>query len=89
MSSEAASKSARGRDAGGLRQALAGLAIQLAAMARAVGGICVAGRSERVHAAMSDCELKDLGLERDQLRPTPVRAAAARFGSIQRPSPFM
>ena len=89
MSSVAVSKSARGRDAGGLRQVLAGLAIQLAAVARAVGGFCVTGRSERVHAAMSDCELKDLGLERDQLRPTPVRAAAARLGSIRRASPFM
>jgi hypothetical protein len=85
----AISEARRGRDAGGFRQVLAGLAIQLTAMARAVGGICAAGRSQRVHAAMSDCELKDLGLERDQLRPPPVRAAAARLGSIRRPSPFM
>ena len=89
MSNVAVSKPARGRDAGGLRQVLAGLAMQLAAMARALGGICAAGRSQGLHAAMSDCELRDLGLERDQLRPTPMRAAAARFGSIRQPSPFM
>ena len=85
----AISEAGRGRDAGGFRQVFARAVMQLAATARAVGGIRVAGRSERVHAAMSDCELKDLGLERDQMHSTPVRAVAARLGSIRRPSPFM
>jgi uncharacterized protein YjiS (DUF1127 family) len=67
MSNVEASKTGRRREAGVLCRLVAGFGMQLAAMARAVAATCAAGRSERVLAAMSDYQLKDLGLERGQL----------------------
>ena len=67
MSNGVAGKTDRNREAGVLRRLVAGFGLELAAVARSAGATCAAGRNERALAAMSDYQLKDLGLERGQL----------------------